>query len=80
MTESTNNAAQESQAQPWKRVWPPAATRSTTSRDHAAAEDISVEELTNQRAFGSHASNTKGKIVHITKSESESESEFGNTG
>ncbi|KAK0730862.1 hypothetical protein B0H67DRAFT_444930, partial [Lasiosphaeris hirsuta] len=53
--------------QPWKRVWPPAATRSTATRDNATADDLSVEELTNQRAFGSHASNTKGKIAHIAK-------------
>ena len=27
------------------------------------------EEVTNQRAFGSHASNTKGRIVHLTSTE-----------
>jgi hypothetical protein len=53
-----------SKSQPWKNVWPPPA--GTT--DQAAIPDgLSTEEVTNQRAYGSHASNTKGKIVHISR-------------
>ncbi|KAF2839193.1 hypothetical protein M501DRAFT_1016273 [Patellaria atrata CBS 101060] len=48
--------------QPWKAVWPP-----VNAVDQAAVipEGLSAEEVANQRAFGSHASNTKGRIVHI---------------
>jgi len=51
--------------QPWKAVWPPAegvADQATT-----IPAGLSAEETANQRAYGSHASNTKGRIVHITK-------------
>ncbi|KXX76571.1 hypothetical protein MMYC01_206653 [Madurella mycetomatis] len=49
--------------QPWKAVWPPApgvADQATT-----IPASLSPEEMTNQRSFGSHASNTKGRIVHL---------------
>jgi len=47
--------------QPWKNVWPaPAAVT-----EQAVSQALSHEEMTNQRSFGSHASNTKGRIAHI---------------
>lgn len=55
--------------QPWKAVWPAApgiADQATT-----VSANLSAEEMTNQRAFGSHASNTKGRIVHLKKSDCE---------
>lgn len=51
--------------QPWKAVWPPA--EGVPDRATTIPEALSTEEMTNQRAYGSHASNTKGRIVHITK-------------
>ena len=53
---------QTQQSQPWKAVWPPAQVEAA-----AIPENLSTEEMTNQRAYGSHASNTKGRIVHIVK-------------
>jgi len=50
--------------QPWKSVWPPAGE--TIDGANIIPDGLSAEEVTNQRAFGSHASNTKGRIVHIT--------------
>ena len=61
----TTNTAQDSKPQPWKSVWPP--TSGVAHRNTAIPESLSDDELTSQRAYGSHASNTKGKIVHITK-------------
>ncbi|KAK0701278.1 hypothetical protein B0H67DRAFT_524274 [Lasiosphaeris hirsuta] len=52
-------------AQPWKSVWP--APANVTEQTSTAPQNLSPEELTNQRAFGSHASNTKGRIVHLKK-------------
>ncbi|KAI9788355.1 MAG: hypothetical protein M1816_006958 [Peltula sp. TS41687] len=49
--------------QPWKGVWPP--TQNVVDQANAIPEGLSSEEVTNQRAYGSHASNTKGRIVHI---------------
>lgn len=59
----TTNIAQDSKSQPWKSVWPPAS--GVANQDSAVLDGLSDNELTNQRAYGSHASNTKGKIVHI---------------
>ncbi len=53
--------------QPWKAVWPPTQGAVAPS----APQNLSSEEMANQRAFGSHASNTKGRIVHLTKSDCE---------
>ncbi|KAK4163826.1 hypothetical protein QBC43DRAFT_300798 [Cladorrhinum sp. PSN259] len=50
--------------QPWKAVWP--APQGVVD-SAAAPSSLSPEETANQRAFGSHASNTKGRIVHLTK-------------
>lgn len=47
--------------QPWKSVWPAPAVAAVQT----APQELSHEEMTNQRSFGSHASNTKGRIVHI---------------
>jgi len=64
MTGNTaDNSQGEIKAQPWKKVWPP--VEGVAPSNAALPEGLSNEELTNQRAFGSHASNTKGRIVHI---------------
>lgn len=52
----------EPTTQPWKSVWPPA---QVVDQANTIPEGLSSEEVTNQRAFGSHASNTKGRIVHL---------------
>lgn len=59
--------------QPWKNVWPAPAT----AIEQAVAQDLSHEEMTNQRSFGSHASNTKGRIVHLKKSNCKSKRRTG---
>ena len=59
------NNTQDTKAQPWKSVWPP--TSAVAQRDITASSGLSKDEMTNQRAYGSHASNTKGRIVHISK-------------
>ncbi|KAK5652924.1 hypothetical protein OQA88_9403 [Cercophora sp. LCS_1] len=51
--------------QPWKSVWP--APAGAQDQAQTIADDISREEMTNQRSFGSHASNTKGRVVHLKK-------------
>ncbi|KAK4201192.1 hypothetical protein QBC40DRAFT_160055, partial [Triangularia verruculosa] len=51
--------------QPWKNVWP--APAGTPDQAQTNSDNISHEEMTNQRSFGSHASNTKGRIVHLKK-------------
>ncbi|OCK87032.1 uncharacterized protein K441DRAFT_671410 [Cenococcum geophilum 1.58] len=53
--------------QPWKNVWPPA--EGVADQAAVIPEGLSSEEMTNQRAYGSHASNTKGRIVHIKKTQ-----------
>ncbi|KAK4099562.1 hypothetical protein N658DRAFT_400805, partial [Parathielavia hyrcaniae] len=52
-------------AQPWKAVWP--APANAVDQATKLPANLSAEEMTNQRSFGSHASNTKGRIVHIKK-------------
>lgn len=47
-----------SKNQPWKASWPPAAT-------NAAQAELTPEEMDLQRSYGTHASNTKGKIFAI---------------
>ncbi|MCJ1456012.1 hypothetical protein MMC28_006369 [Mycoblastus sanguinarius] len=45
-------------SQPWKMFWPPA--------DVVAAQgELTTEEMNLQRSYGTHASNTKGKIFAI---------------
>jgi hypothetical protein len=51
--------------QPWKAVWPAPANAADQATKLPA--NLSAEEMTNQRSFGSHASNTKGRIVHLKK-------------
>jgi hypothetical protein len=51
--------------QPWKAVWPPASGVADQATTLPAT--LSAEDMTNQRSFGSHASNTKGRIVHLKK-------------
>lgn len=51
--------------QPWKSIWPP--TKNAANNDAVIPDGLSDEEMINQRAYGSHASNTKGRIVHIGK-------------
>jgi len=53
------------QQQPWKSVWP--APTGVAPQAETIPDNISREEMTNQRSFGSHASNTKGRVVHLTK-------------
>jgi hypothetical protein len=45
-------------SQPWKAVWPPQETQ-------AAHIELTAEEMDLQRSYGTHASNTKGKIFAI---------------
>jgi hypothetical protein len=47
-----------SKNQPWKASWPPA-------EDNAAQVELTPEEMDLQRSYGTHASNTKGKIFAI---------------
>lgn len=54
----------ESKTQPWKGVWPAPAPSAQTA---PLPQNLSREEMTNQRAYGSHASNTKGRIVHLNQ-------------
>ncbi|KAF2833648.1 hypothetical protein CC86DRAFT_400264 [Ophiobolus disseminans] len=49
--------------QPWKAVWPPA--ENVVDQANVIPQGLSSEEVINQRAYGSHASNTKGRIVHL---------------
>jgi len=56
--------------QPWKSVWP--APANAPNQAQTIPENTTREEMTNQRAFGSHASNTKGRIVHLKKCKSTS--------
>ncbi|KXX80001.1 hypothetical protein MMYC01_202395 [Madurella mycetomatis] len=51
--------------QPWKTVWP--APTGAPDQAQTIPDNLSREEMTNQRSFGSHASNTKGRIVHLKK-------------
>ena len=45
-------------AQPWKAFWPP--------KDGIAAQTtLTAQEMNLQRSYGTHASNTKGKIFVI---------------
>ena len=55
------------QQQPWKAVWPAPAT--AVDQSQAIPDNLSREEMTNQRSFGSHASNTKGRVVHLKNCE-----------
>lgn len=50
-----------------KSVWPPA--EKVADQADVIPEGISAEEVTNQRAYGSHASNSKGRIVHLKNCE-----------
>jgi hypothetical protein len=47
-----------SKSQPWKAAWPPEET-------NAAQLELTPEEMDLQRSYGTHASNTKGKIFAI---------------
>lgn len=53
------------ETQPWKSVWP--AEETASNQAATIPKDLSEEELTNKRAYGTHASNSKGRIVHIEK-------------
>lgn len=45
-------------SQPWKKSWPP--------RDGPAAHiELTPEQMNLQRSYGTHASNTKGRIFEI---------------
>jgi hypothetical protein len=44
--------------QPWKASWPPVET-------NAAQAELTPEDMDLQRSYGTHASNTKGKIFVI---------------
>jgi hypothetical protein len=46
------------ETQPWKASWPPVET-------NAAQAELTPEEMDLQRSYGTHASNTKGKIFVI---------------
>jgi len=45
-------------SQPWKKFWPP-------QQGDAAQVELTPEEMNLQRSYGTHASNTKGKIFAI---------------
>lgn len=57
----TATASRDGQkSQPWKKFWPP--------QDGVAAQiELTPEEMNLQRSYGTHASNTKGKIFAIDK-------------
>jgi hypothetical protein len=61
----TIKMAPNTKTQPWRAVWPPA--QDVADHSTVIPDGLSTEEVTNQRAYGSHASNTKGRIVHINK-------------
>ncbi|KAK5651091.1 hypothetical protein OQA88_13695 [Cercophora sp. LCS_1] len=46
-------------------VWP--APAGAQDQAQTITDNISREEMTNQHSFGSHASNTKGRVVHLKK-------------
>lgn len=59
MTGSISTAATTGQkSQPWKKSWPP-------RTGPAAQIKLTPEEMNLQRSYGTHASNTKGKIFAI---------------
>ena len=59
MKDQTATASRDVQkSQPWKKFWPP--------KDGVAAQiTLTPEEMDLQRSYGTHASNTKGKIFVI---------------
>ncbi|KAJ4359398.1 hypothetical protein N0V95_002229 [Ascochyta clinopodiicola] len=52
------HASSASKSQPWKACWPPVEAVS-------AQAELTPEEMDLQRSYGTHASNTKGKIFAI---------------
>ena len=55
---SVNGVQSEQKSQPWKQFWPP-------QSGVAAKTELTAEEMNLQRSYGTHASNTKGKIFAI---------------
>jgi hypothetical protein len=49
--------SQQPKSQPWKKNWPP--------QDLVGQAELTAEEMDLQRSYGTHASNTKGKIFQI---------------
>ena len=59
MNGQTATASHDGQkSQPWKKFWPP-------QDSIAAHSELTPEEMNLQRSYGTHASNTKGKIFAI---------------
>jgi len=54
---SSNMNPNTQKIQPWKKSWPP--------QDVQAEQPQSAEQMNLQRSYGTHASNTKGKIFTI---------------
>jgi hypothetical protein len=58
MPASIINTSREQKSQPWKNFWPP--------QDVGAFQaNLTPEQENMQRSYGTHASNTKGRIFHI---------------
>ena len=58
MPASTIPTPNGQKSQPWKKNWPP--------QDSATADvQMTPEQLDLQRSYGTHASNTKGRIFEI---------------
>lgn len=55
---SVNAVENGQKSQPWKQFWPP-------QTGLAAKTELTAEEMNLQRSYGTHASNTKGKIFAI---------------
>ena len=48
-------------AQPWKKQWPP--------QEVAATETLSAQDMNLQASYGTHASNTKGRLFAVDKAQ-----------
>jgi hypothetical protein len=59
--------------QPWKSIWPPASGAESRKTTVLPDDEITGDEQT----LGTHASNTKGKVVHMSEGELSNERAFG---
>ena len=56
--QTTTTSRDGQKSQPWKKFWPP--------QDGVGVQvELTAEEMNLQRSYGTHASNTKGKIFVI---------------
>lgn len=57
-TQTPSVSESPEKSQPWKAFWPPQDGIATQTK-------LTAEEMNLQRSYGTHASNTKGKIFAI---------------